>query len=277
MAEVRVAMHLTRSYLYFTCAFVLRILCFYFNYIVSCFSGCTTWPWLFIPAICRISDWLLFGCKYQNIFFLIISIWKNGDFIENGHVENFIIKLFVTTFNYVFNGFYNVYKNIIHFKNNNKPSLISLKLLKHVNIKYNAYFKRIRGESQRYRKADEGPSRQQAVVLEQQWRITASRFGEISRITPRRQIRNLCEFIACPKVLNSSAVYHGKMYEQKAIKQFEEKFRIKTQKCGLFVPFDRPYLGASPDAIFGDEGIVEVKCPYAGKNMPILPGPIFRH
>lgn len=42
MAEVRVAMHLTRSYLYFTCAFVLRILCFYFNYLVSCFSGCTT-------------------------------------------------------------------------------------------------------------------------------------------------------------------------------------------------------------------------------------------
>lgn len=56
-----------------------------------------------------------------------------------------------------------------------------------------------------------------------------------------------------------------------------EKFRIKTQKCGLFVPFDRPYLGASPDAIVGDDGVVEVKCPYAGRNMPILPGPKFRH
>lgn len=74
------------------------------------------------------------------------------------------LLLFVTTFNYDFNGFYNVYYNIIHFKNNNTPSLISLKLLKHVTIKYNAYFKRIRGESQRYRKADEGSSRQQAVV-----------------------------------------------------------------------------------------------------------------
>lgn len=70
---------------------------------------------------------------------------------------------------------------------------------------------------------------------------------------------------------------HGKIYEQKAIKQFEEKFRIKNQKCGLFVPVDRPYLGASPDAIVGDDGIVEVKCPYAGRNMPILPGPKFRH
>lgn len=108
--------------------------------------------------------------------------------------------------------------------------------------------------------------------LEQQWRITASRFGEISRITPRRQIRKLCKSIACPKVLN-----HGKLYEQKVIKQFEEKFHIKTQTCGLFVPVDRPYLGASPDAIVGDDGIVEVKCPYAGRNMPILPGPKFRH
>lgn len=52
------------------------------------------------------------------------------------------------------------------------------------------------------------------------------------------------------------------MYEQKAIKQFEEKFHIKIQKCGLFVPVDRPYLGASLDAIVGD-GKVEVKCPYA--------------
>lgn len=67
------------------------------------------------------------------------------------------------------------------------------------------------------------------------------------------------------------------IYEQKAIKQFEEKFRIKNQKCGLFVPVDRPYLGASPDAIVGDDGIVEVRCLYAGRNMPILPGPKFRH
>lgn len=126
-------------------------------------------------------------------------------------------------------------------------------------------------------KLTRGQANNKRWFLEQQWRITASRFREISRITPRRQIRKLCESIACPKVLNSSAVYHGKMYEQKAIKQFEEKFHIKTQKCGLFVPVDRPYLGASPDAIVGDDGIVEVKCPYAGRNMLILPGPTFRH
>lgn len=35
MAEVRVAMHLTRSYLYFTCAILLCILCFLLKLLIS--------------------------------------------------------------------------------------------------------------------------------------------------------------------------------------------------------------------------------------------------
>ena len=88
--------------------------------------------------------------------------------------------------------------------------------------------------------------------------------------------RKLCQSIACPKALNNPAVHHGKMYEQKAIKQLEERYQVKSQKCGLFVSLDRPYLGASPDAIIGDDAIVEVKCPYAGRDLPISPGPKFK-
>jgi hypothetical protein len=28
-----------------------------------------------------------------------------------------------------------------------------------------------------------------------------------------------------------------------------------------------PYLGASPDALVGNEGIVEIKCPFSGKHL----------
>lgn len=80
-----------------------------------------------------------------------------------------------------------------------------------------------------------------------------------------------------PETVHQPSCSPRKMYEQNAITEFEEKFHIKTKECELFVPVYRPYLGASPDAIVGDDGIVEVKCPYASRNMSILPEPKFRH
>lgn len=56
-----------------------------------------------------------------------------------------------------------------------------------------------------------------------------------------------------------------------------KSFTSRPRNVDCFVPVDRPYLGASPDAIVGDDRIVEVKCPYAGRNILILPGPKFRH
>ena len=32
------------------------------------------------------------------------------------------------------------------------------------------------------------------------------------------------------------------------------------ERCGIFIDFESPYLGASPDGLVGDDGIVEVKC-----------------
>lgn len=50
------------------------------------------------------------------------------------------------------------------------------------------------------------------------------------------------------------------MYEKKAISSYEELKGVKVQPCGLFVRPDLPYLGASPDGLIGEEGLVEVKC-----------------
>ena len=42
--------------------------------------------------------------------------------------------------------------------------------------------------------------------------------------------------------------------------------RLKCNKCGLFVLPTIPFLGDTPDAAINAECIVEVKCPYGGKN-----------
>ena len=55
------------------------------------------------------------------------------------------------------------------------------------------------------------------------------KFGEVSKIILRRQISKLCQSIACPKALNNPAVHHGKMYEQKAIKQLEERYCLEPK------------------------------------------------
>lgn len=64
-----------------------------------------------------------------------------------------------------------------------------------------------------------GQSENKVWYNERQWRITASRFGEISRITSRRNVKKLCETIVKPKNINTPAISHGKMYEKKSIGQ----------------------------------------------------------
>ena len=43
--------------------------------------------------------------------------------------------------------------------------------------------------------------------------------------------------------------------------------------CGLFIRSDY-YLAVTPDGLVGDNAIVEVKCPYTGKNSLIEPSPM---
>ena len=117
---------------------------------------------------------------------------------------------------------------------------------------------------------------------ERQWRLTASRFGEICRSTPARDFDKLAEEIYNPPNIDHvPAICHGRIYEQTAIDAFMAKFHrppmAKTEKevkgCGIFIDPRFPYLGASPDGtITGENAIIEVKCPYTGRNEKIKPG-----
>jgi hypothetical protein len=71
-------------------------------------------------------------------------------------------------------------------------------------------------------------------------------------------------------------VSHGCAHEETALNKFTEETGIKVQNCGLFVDVAHPYLGASPDGVVvGENAIVEVKCPFNGRQQAIAPGKNF--
>ena len=43
----------------------------------------------------------------------------------------------------------------------------------------------------------------------------------------------------------------------------------------MFINPDFPFLGSSPDGVVDDDSIVEIKCPYNGRNNVISPGKSF--
>lgn len=111
---------------------------------------------------------------------------------------------------------------------------------------------------------------------ERQWRMTASRFGEICKATHRRNKVKLCQSLVAPQRFNNKALVHGKTFERRAVEKFENLMHLKVKPCGLFVCDSRPYLGASPDGLIGKDSLIEVKCPYNGRNEKIVAGKCFK-
>ena len=67
---------------------------------------------------------------------------------------------------------------------------------------------------------------------------------------------------------------HGRKYEKLAIRKAEEKKDVVIKNCGLMVDGEMPYLAATPDGSTSDM-LVEVKCPYKGRNEEIRKSAVF--
>ena len=112
---------------------------------------------------------------------------------------------------------------------------------------------------------------------EREWRLTASKFGEIIKVTDRRDMEKFCESLYNqPDLSRVPAVRHGCTYESVALKKFTEITEKKLVKSGLCIHPDFPFLGASPDSFVAEEdALVEVKCPYKARQCKITPGEDF--
>ena len=82
---------------------------------------------------------------------------------------------------------------------------------------------------------------------------------------------NLAHSMVTHQDIKSASILHGRKYESIAVEQFREKWKMACDECGLFISQDHPQLAASPDRLIGDDSVLEIKCPYMARNMPISP------
>lgn len=65
--------------------------------------------------------------------------------------------------------------------------------------------------------------------------------------------------------ISSKEMQHGNDYEGQAILKYQEVSGHTVDYTQKFIEFD-DFVGGTPDGLIGDDGIIEVKCPYNGGN-----------
>jgi len=64
--------------------------------------------------------------------------------------------------------------------------------------------------------------------------------------------------------------------EEIAKQELAVKSRKEIKSCGSFIDFNNPCLGASPDGLIDEDGLIEIKCPLsaeeAKQTLPQLTG-----
>lgn len=63
---------------------------------------------------------------------------------------------------------------------------------------------------------------------------------------------------------------HGQQYEAVARQTFMAKMGLKIKICGLFIDSEYNYLAAYPNGIVGETALIEIKCPFKGKDRKIV-------
>ena len=105
-------------------------------------------------------------------------------------------------------------------------------------------------------------------------RITGSAVGAILGLSPfmtrddvlRRMVREFHG--ADAEFVGNVATEYGTFHEAGARVEYEMETGRKVIECGFFTEGD--WLGASPDGLVNDDGLIEIKCPYGqrDKNPP---------
>ena len=112
--------------------------------------------------------------------------------------------------------------------------------------------------------------------------LTASNFGVVLRRSkfPDAFLRRLVDAPPPPSSLSekeveeggegeevtTAATAWGVIHEDDAVRSFEKSTGLEARRTGIWL-HESGFLGASPDGLVGDDAVLEVKCPYAAKDM----------
>lgn len=117
-----------------------------------------------------------------------------------------------------------------------------------------------------------------AEQLTQEWhdqrklRITGSRVGAILGLSPWQTRDDVLRAMvreyhgAESEFKGNPATDHGNANEQRAVLAFMRETGLNVEKCGFFPYGDR--MGASPDGLTDDGGVLEIKVPFGLRNEP---------
>lgn len=97
-------------------------------------------------------------------------------------------------------------------------------------------------------------------------RLTASNFGQICKMRDRTPRTKTVINILYKKICTFSTSW-GKDNEPLALEKIRNALpQHLISECGFFVHSSEPFLGASPDGLVDDNGIIEIKCPFSAKE-----------
>ena len=103
-------------------------------------------------------------------------------------------------------------------------------------------------------------------------RVTASMAGAILGLDPYRTADDVLRAMvreyhgAEPEFTGNIATRWGQTNEEVALMRYQNLTGNEVEKCG-FIEYPG-WVGASPDGLVGDHGLVEIKCPFGIRNKP---------
>lgn len=112
-----------------------------------------------------------------------------------------------------------------------------------------------------------------AWLAERHGRITASRFGDLMKSGREKDAvftqtgyaylrRCLAERLGSYYSVSAKSMDWGNEHESEAIAEYEKRFGVQVESCRYrYFPYNDD-IGGTPDGLVGDEGCIEIKCPY---------------
>lgn len=99
------------------------------------------------------------------------------------------------------------------------------------------------------------------------FRLTASNFGTAvgkNIYQTKETLANIIKGKEKPVYSEKSkiAIDHGNKTEKIARTWYEKKYKTKVKEVGVAIPKWNVRIGSSVDGLVGDDGIIEIKCPF---------------